>query len=395
MSNAPIARSADLRRLRDEGYDIEASDGFIRVKHVPYVNEFGEVKHDGILSAPFDLDGDTAIQRDHTVYFTGDYPADAAGKRLTAVVNRPNAQSIGDGLNASWYLSSKPDSGHYDDFHHKFTHYAHLLADSAAALDPAATARTYPVHQDVEDDSPFVLQDTASSRAGILAPAARLKGQRIAIVGLGGTGSYVLDFVAKTRVAEIHLYDDDEFIQHNAYRSPGFPTQADLSEKKLKIDYLAGIYDHAHKRITRHPVRLSKDNADDLSGFDMVFLCTDAFDGKDALLERLEQLGISYIDTGMGLSLDDNEQIGGTLRVTTSTPRVRKHVHERDLIPLNDAGEDIYSSNIQVVELNALGASLAVIKWKKLNGFYRDLEAEHHSLFTIDGNHLLNEVAAD
>jgi hypothetical protein len=42
-------------------------------------------------------------------------------------------------------------------------------------------------------------------------------------------------------------------------------------------------------------------------------------------------------------------------------------------------------------DLNALNACLAVIRWKRLYGFYRDLEGEHHSLYTIDGNHLLNE----
>jgi hypothetical protein len=33
---------------------------------------------------------------------------------------------------------------------------------------------------------------------------------------------------------------------------------------------------------------------------------------------------------------------------------------------------------------------IAVIKWKKICGFYRDLEGEHHSTYTTDGNMLLN-----
>ena len=40
--------------------------------------------------------------------------------------------------------------------------------------------------------------------------------------------------------------------------------------------------------------------------------------------------------------------------------------------------------------MNALNAVLAVIKWKKLRGFYRDLEREHHCTYTTDGNMLLN-----
>jgi hypothetical protein len=55
-----------------------------------------------------------------------------------------------------------------------------------------------------------------------------------------------------------------------------------------------------------------------------------------------------------------------------------------------DVGNE-YNSNIQIAELNALNASFAVIKWKKLRGIYLDLEGEHHSTFTIDGNSMIND----
>ena len=57
-------------------------------------------------------------------------------------------------------------------------------------------------------------------RAGISDLNAMLRGQKIAIVGLGGTGSYILDLIAKTEVSEIHLIDADEFVNHNAFRAP-------------------------------------------------------------------------------------------------------------------------------------------------------------------------------
>ncbi len=50
---------------------------------------------------------------------------------------------------------------------------------------------------------------------------------------------------------------------------------------------------------------------------------------------------------------------------------------------------------IQVAELNAFNAALAVIKWKKIRGFYRDLERELHSTYTTDGNLLLNADSDD
>jgi hypothetical protein len=43
------------------------------------------------------------------------------------------------------------------------------------------------------------------------------------------------------------------------------------------------------------------------------------------------------------------------------------------------------------VELNALNAVIAVIKWKKLFGFYADDGNEHFSVFVIAGNETINE----
>ncbi|HIC1934842.1 TPA: hypothetical protein ACW0QD_002540 [Citrobacter freundii] len=92
----------------------------------------------------------------------------------------------------------------------------------------------------------------------------------------------------------------------------------------------------------------------------------------------------------MGLELV-NGSLGGILRVTTSTKDKREHVHSGRISFAGGGEKDIYASNIQVADLNALNAALAVIKWKKLKGFYRDLENEHHCTYTTDGNMLLNE----
>jgi len=101
--------------------------------------------------------------------------------------------------------------------------------------------------------------------------------------------------------------------------------------------------------------------------------------------------GVGFVDIGMGLELGD-QGLSGILRVTTSTPESRTEVGSHNRIPLAGGGAgDIYASNIQVPDLNALNAVLAVIKWKKLCGFYCDLEREHHSTYTLDGNMLLNE----
>jgi hypothetical protein len=144
-----------------------------------------------------------------------------------------------------------------------------------------------------------------------------------------------------------------------------------------------------HRAIFAHPVAIDASNLALVDNVTFAFISMDPGESKRLIVERLESRGVSFIDIGMGLELT-NGSLGGILRVTSSTPEKRDHVHN-GRISFADAGDDaIYASNIQVADLNALNAVLAVIKWKKIRGFYRDLEREHHCTYTTDGNMLLN-----
>jgi hypothetical protein len=69
---------------------------------------------------------------------------------------------------------------------------------------------------------------------------------------------------------------------------------------------------------------------------------------------------------------EENCSLGGILRVTTSTAQNRETARKRIAFSNDDDNE--YARNIQIAELNALNAALAVIKWKKLCGFYHDFD---------------------
>lgn len=74
------------------------------------------------------------------------------------------------------------------------------LAGWAKAIDPAATATTFPVVQAGRERLVFRYLDSASSRAGISLITSKLALPKVAIVGLGGTGSLILDLIAKTPI---------------------------------------------------------------------------------------------------------------------------------------------------------------------------------------------------
>ena len=390
MSRSPISRSPDLKALADDGYDVGIVSGHLVIRDVPYVNSRGQVKL-GVLVSTLDLAGDvTAQPSTHVAMFAGEHPCDRNGRELAKIKHQSTRREISDGLVVEHSFSSKPADG-YRDYHHKMATYVAIIAGPAEAIDPSATARPRRVIEPDDSGTVFKFQDTASSRAGIAALSSRLELGRVAIVGLGGTGSYILDFVAKTPVREIHVFDGDNFLQHNAFRSPGAPSLEELKAIPRKVRHHADRYRLMRHGVVEHDVDLEEGNVDALEGMDFAFICVDRAEVKRPVIEKLEELDIPFIDVGLGLELID-DRLQGIVRVTASTPDKRDHVRDKKRIGLSGGGADgVYSRNIQIAELNALNAALAVIKWKKLLGFYRDLENEHFSAYTLDGNVIVNE----
>lgn len=388
MSLQLINRSPDLKKLRDEGYNIEIQSGHLLVKDVPHVNSKKEVKL-GILVSVLSTAGDTTVMPNtHVAMFAGAYPCDKDGKELEQI-RHGGGQRISESLETNHSFSSKPPGGSYRDYYEKMTAYIAIFLSQAQAIDPNATAQTYPVIVAEDGESVFNYVDTASSRAGITMVTKKLEMSRIAIVGVGGTGSYILDLLAKIPVREIHLFDRDWFLSHNAFRSPGAASVDELRTKPKKVAYLKQLYSKMHRGIVAHDCEITPLNVSELKDMSFVFLCIDSGEAKKVIVEGLEGFGIPFIDVGMGIKLVD-DSLCGILRVTTSTNGHREHLRSR--VSLADAGgNDAYHSNIQVADLNALNASLAVIKWKKLCGFYQDSEQEYHSTYSIDFNTIFSD----
>jgi hypothetical protein len=179
-------------------------------------------------------------------------------------------------------------------------------------------------------------------------------------------------------------------LQHNAFRSPSAPSLDELVAKPKKAAYFKGIYDKMRNGIFVHDAYIGPENVDELRDMSFVFMCLEG-PAKKLIVEKLEEFGIAFIDVGMGVYLSEGS-LGGILRATTSTPAQRDHVRKRISFS-DDADRNEYGVNIQIADLNALNAALAVIKWKKLMGFYQDLDFEHQCTYTIGGNMLRNEDA--
>lgn len=112
MSQQLINHSPDLKRLRDEGYDVAVQSNYLLIRRVPYVNSNREVKR-GILISELSLAGDvTTAPSTHVVYFTGDHPCNKDGSLLIKIKHQSEQQRLGPDLVANHSFSSKPSRGY-------------------------------------------------------------------------------------------------------------------------------------------------------------------------------------------------------------------------------------------------------------------------------------------
>lgn len=396
MSEILISRSPDLLRLRNEGYRLRIVEGtglHILVE-IPYVNARREVRW-GTLVSPLSVNAGTTIRPvsdTHQAWFMGEHPCNVDGSEIFGIKHGSQRTDRGDGIFVDHSFSAKPlNNVPYADYYAKVKQYADIISSPARSID----ANVQPVDAEVainSGGSVFLYPDTATSRAGIGAVSQRLKIPRVAIVGLGGTGSYVLDLVAKTHVQEIHLFDGDHFSQHNAFRSPGAASPAELTNP-FKVEYFAGIYGKMRRGVVPHPYHIVAGNAHELSTFGFVFVCIDKPEARKSIVDALHTTEVPFIDVGMDLQMFRQESLMGQCRVTLSTPM--QHDHLQDRVPFEEAQIDgVYPSNIQAADMNALNATLAVIRWKKYCGFYLDHIHEHHCVYAVTTHGLTKDVRA-
>ena len=389
MSQQLISLNPDLQKLQDEGFEIEVRDGLLIVHHIPYLNSKQEID-EGFLAMDLHTNGNQILPPPaHTAYWSGEEPYGIDCQPVPSLINGSN--SGWNGLNTKYFLSCRPNANgeKYLDFHEKVNVYFATIAGPAFAKDKRAAQRIRECHTLYQQDSPLQYQDTNASRAGLVALTSLLKEKKVAIVGLGGTGSYLLDFIAKQPVARIDIYDDDMFNSHNAFRSPGAPSSEDLEKGLTKVDYLFGIYNNMHKNIVPHNEKVTDENIEELYEHDAVFICVDSVKVRNFIARKLQDRGVVFYDSGLGLLLE-NGRLAGQVRVTQFNGKDGDHL--KDAFGSDDADDDIYSTNVQISEMNAMAALLMLIQWKKHLGFYAsDVPADsvQSSIYNITPNRII------
>lgn len=390
MSTAPLALNDDLLRLQGEGYEIAIRQGQVVMTSVPYVTADRKVKFGTLMTTLNENAGVIGAPNTHQAWFQGEEPRDAEGRRIAPIYHSSDPRDLGDGLTSQHGFSAKGPEGHPQTYHRLFHTYLGHICSHAAVLQPGVTAATFRTVVANPEDDVLCYRDSNSARGRFVGATNRFRGLKVAIIGCGGTGSYLLDFISKTPVAEIHLFDGDVFLQHNAFRAPGAAPFAVLKQERKKVEYLKEIYSAMHRGIHAHPDYLGPETLALLDGMSFVFISVDKPAVKGPLVEYLEAKGVAFVDVGMGIEATESS-LFGQVRTTLSTPDDRTTFRRHVTTTVVAEEVDVYGSNIQIAELNALNASLAVIKWKKHIGFFCDQRKESHSVYSLSDHVLVKE----
>ena len=391
MATTLATHNADIDRLLKKGYALSIDSNHLVVRDIPYLDIRGELNIGAIVSILNYIDQYKVGMVDHQIYFCGSHPHELSGVPIRNLGGGPvQLKLTSDDLIVQRSFSNRPPSGKFEDWFDKIESYVTIISGPAMNK---FDVHPYTFRVVAENsNSVFKFRDTLTSRAEIGDLSAKLEEDTVAIIGLGGTGAYLLDFIVKTPVKEIRGFDLDWYHVHNAFRSPGKLMADELGKRKSEV--YKQRYEGFRHNINIHTKYITPDSEIDLEGVTFAFVCVDSGSSRTEIFKLLIKLRIPFIDVGMGLDKDKGS-ISGTLRTTCFFEESAQEMVNKRLAPLTDIPDDEYKNNIQISELNALNACLATIKYKQLRRFYVDDNSYYHTLFNIDGLNCVGENGKD
>jgi hypothetical protein len=390
-----VNHNDDIRRLVEKGYAIAFDSGYLIVRDIPYLDAERKLQTGAIVAKLVFTDQIRVVQDDHQVFFAGSSPHNLDGRPIPNLGDRTTQLALSDACQdvvVQRRFSNKPKAtGSFQDFFEKIESYVGIISGPAIEL-YLANPLTFRMVDGIESDPIFKFHDTLTSRAEITDLAAKFHNDIIAVIGLGGTGGYVLDFLVKTPIREIQAFDLDPFYVHNAFRSPGKLETGEFG--KPKADVYQARYENFRNGLSITPKFLDASCTNDLDGVTFAFVCVDKGPSRAGIFDLLISKGIPFIDVGMGLDRK-NGPLNGMLRTTYYSAENGQKLRDKRLAPEHETTADIYRTNIQISELNALNACLAVIRFKQLRGFYSEELPYFNLAFEICDLKIVSEYTLD
>lgn len=395
MLKTLASRNSDLQRLLEKGYALAIDSNYLVVRDIPYLDSVGILQWSAFVGTMVFEDQNKVRPEDHQIHFAAPRPFGLDGQVIRGLgggdATLKLSEHCRDVVVRQRFSHKLKEGGQprpYVDHFEKIESYVAMVCGPAMTkfgVDPY----TFRDYEEETPNSVFKLRDTLTSRAEISDLAKLFENDVIAIIGLGGSGGYVLDFMVKTPVREIRGFDPDSFFVHNAFRSPGRLDMEEGAElRQSKAEVYRKRYENFRHGLTIKPLFIDEMSAAEFDGVTFAFVSVDKGSSRKRIIDLLIAKNIPFIDVGMGLKRHGGP-ISGTVR-TTYFPQDSGHtVRSKGYVPETDPPDDVYKSNIQIADLNALNAALAVLRFKQIRGFYAGPAPLNQLLLTLDNLSLL------
>ena len=223
----------------------------------------------------------------------------------------------------------------------------------------------------------------------------QIQSTRVAVVGLGGTGSLTFQQLVHLGVAELIIIDDDIVEENNRSRMVGSRPD-DSMKRRPKVEVMERLGYEINPLVR---IKIIKDSVNNISAAlalrdaDVIFCCTDNLSSRLILNRFASQYIIPVIDMGIDIQAKEEGKIrtaGG--RITVLLPDVpclscMGLLNPQALAAENSEQGYVSGVNIQnpsVISLNGVVASLGVTEFLNLlTGFERRRRSSTYQVYDI------------
>ncbi|MCY4261738.1 MAG: ThiF family adenylyltransferase [Candidatus Dadabacteria bacterium] len=190
-----------------------------------------------------------------------------------------------------------------------------------------------------------------------------VRGEKIAVVGLGGVGAWIADLLSKADVAEVHGWDADVIEEKNIIRMPGAVNPCWIGKPKAK--WFEETYRQIHRQVFGYPKNVTDQNANEICmNTTFGFVAVDNEDGRKVACNAMAGAKIPFIDVGIALDRRDSE-VTASIRLTINWPH--RDAWQKAIPKVGKVGQEVYGK-LELPDITAIAAGLALQSWRKMRG---------------------------
>jgi len=181
----------------------------------------------------------------------------------------------------------------------------------------------------------------------------KLKNSSVAVFGIGGVGTFVVEALARCGIGNFALFDDDKVCLTNINRQL-IATRKTIGRKKVEVmvERIKEINPNAN--VTGYQVFYMPDNAEeyDLTGYDYIVDAIDTVTAKLELIVRAKENNIPIISSmGAGNKLNPTEFQVADIYKTSVDPLAKVMRHELKKRGIKDL-KVVYSKEKPIIPIN-------------------------------------------